>query len=54
MKQNQTLNAANAHIDGAVLLEVGIWLGHQQTFGLIANRLNVVIGYTKWTCAGRS
>jgi hypothetical protein len=25
MEQNQTLNAANAHVDGAVLLE-GIWV----------------------------
>jgi hypothetical protein len=30
MEQNQTLNAANAHVDGAVLLEGGTWLGHQQ------------------------
>ena len=27
MEQNQTLNAANAHVDGAVLLESGTWLG---------------------------
>src|SRR5579864_2211783 len=30
MEKNQTLNAANAHADGAVLLEMGTWLGHQQ------------------------
>ena len=35
MEQNQTLNAANAHVDGAVLLEVGTWLGRHQAFGLI-------------------
>jgi hypothetical protein len=37
MEQNQTLNAANAHVDGAVLLEVGTCLGRHQAFGLIAN-----------------
>ena len=38
MEQNQTLNAANAHVDGAALLELGTWLGRHQAFGLIANK----------------
>jgi hypothetical protein len=38
MEQNETLNAANAHVDGAALLEVGTWLGRHQAFGLIASK----------------
>ena len=38
MEQIETLNAANAHVDGATLLEVGTWLGRHQAFGLIASK----------------
>jgi hypothetical protein len=38
MEQNEILNAANAHVDGAALLEVGTWIGRHQAFGLIANK----------------
>ena len=38
MEQNQTLNAANAPVDGAALLELGTWLGRHQALGLIANK----------------
>jgi hypothetical protein len=38
MEQNETFNAANAHVDGAALLEVGTWIGRHQAFGLIANK----------------
>jgi hypothetical protein len=35
MQQSEILNA---HLDGAVLLEAGTWLGRHQAFGLIANK----------------
>jgi hypothetical protein len=38
MEQNETLNAAKAHADGAALLEVGTWLGRHQAFALLANK----------------
>ena len=38
MEQNEILNAAKAHADGAALLEVGTWLGRHQAFGLIASK----------------
>ena len=38
MEQNEILNAAKAHVDGAALLEVGTWIGRHQAFGLIANK----------------
>ena len=38
MEQNEILNAANAHVDGAALLEVGTWIGRHQAFGLIASK----------------
>src|SRR6266852_3260304 len=38
MEQNETLNAACAHVDGAKLLELGTWLGRHQAFGLIARK----------------
>ena len=38
MEQNETLNAATAHVDGAALFEVGTWIGRHQAFGLIANK----------------
>jgi len=38
MEQNEVLNAAKAHVDGATLLEVGTWIGRHQAFGLIANK----------------
>jgi hypothetical protein len=38
MEQNEMLNAASAHPDGAALLEVGTWIGRHQAFGLIANK----------------
>ncbi len=38
MEQNEVLNAAKAHVDGAALLEVGTWIGRHQAFGLIANK----------------
>jgi hypothetical protein len=37
MEQNETLNAAQAHVDGAALLEVGTWIGRHQAFGLMAS-----------------
>ena len=37
MEQNETLNAATAHVDGAAF-ELGAWLGRHQAFGLIANK----------------
>ena len=38
MEQNEMLNAASAHPDGAALLEVGTWIGRHQAFGLIASK----------------
>jgi hypothetical protein len=38
MEQNERLNAANAPVDGAALLELGTWLGRHQALGLIANK----------------
>jgi hypothetical protein len=38
MEQDEILNAAKAHVDGAALLEVGTWIGRHQAFGLIANK----------------
>ena len=38
MEQNEVLNAAKAHVDGAALLDVGTWIGRHQAFGLIANK----------------
>jgi hypothetical protein len=38
MEQNETLNAADAHVDGTALLDLGTWLGRHQAFGLIANK----------------
>jgi hypothetical protein len=37
MEQNEILNAAKAHVDGAALLEVGTWIGRHQAFGLVAS-----------------
>jgi hypothetical protein len=37
MEQNNTLNVAAAHADGAESLELGAWIGRHQAFGLIAN-----------------
>ena len=45
MEQNRTLNAANAHLDGAVLLESGNRLGRlgrHQAFGLIADKCSAI------------
>ena len=42
MEQNRTLNVANAHLDGAVLLESGNRLGRHQAFGLIANKCSAI------------
>ena len=41
MEQNQILNAANAHVDGAAF-ELGAWLGRHQAFGLIANKYSAI------------
>jgi hypothetical protein len=38
MEQNGILKAANAHVDGAALPEVGTWIGRHQAFCLIANK----------------
>jgi hypothetical protein len=38
MEQNETLNAAIAHADGATLLTLGTWLGRHQAFALIASK----------------
>jgi hypothetical protein len=38
MEQNETLDAADAHVDGTALLDLGTWLGRHQAFGLIASK----------------
>src|SRR5260370_9140394 len=38
MEQNETLNAACAHVDGATLLALGTWLGRHQAFALISSK----------------